>query len=93
MRCSVSNNCAWLKTGLHRVLGISLLGLIVLLAAVPAFSQGNAGRILGAVTDQTGGVMSGATVTIIDTQRNTTRTLKADDSGEYNAPNLSGVGQ
>ena len=32
--------------------------------------------------------MAGATVTIIDTQRNTTRTLTADDSGEYNAPNL-----
>jgi hypothetical protein len=55
---------------------------------VPAFSQGNAGRILGAITDQTGGAMSGSTVTIIDTQRNTTRTLTADDSGEYNAPNL-----
>jgi carboxypeptidase family protein/TonB-dependent receptor-like protein len=87
MRSSVSN-CAWLKTCLHRFAGAFLLAFVVLLASLPAFSQGTAGRILGAVTDQTGGAMSGATVTIIDTQRNTTRTLTADDSGEYSAPNL-----
>ncbi len=87
MRCSVSN-CANSRTCLSRFLGVLVLSLVVLLACAPAFSQGTAGRILGAVTDQTGGAMSGATVTVIDTQRNTTRTLTADDSGEYNAPNL-----
>src|SRR5438309_9762486 len=87
MRGSVSN-CAKSQTCLNRVLGAFVLSLVVLLACSPAFSQGNAGRILGAITDQTGGSMSGATVTIIDTQRNTTRTLTADDSGEYSAPNL-----
>src|SRR5207302_4556954 len=67
-----------------------LLGmtLAVLLGSIPVFCQGTAGRILGAVSDQTGGAMAGATVTIIDTQRNTTRTLTTDDSGEYSAPNL-----
>src|SRR5579859_3856253 len=68
-----------------RILGASIA---ILLISFSAFSQGNAGRILGGVTDQTGGAMAGATVTIIDTQRNTTRTLTTDDSGEYNAPNL-----
>ena len=87
MRCSVSN-CANSHTWLNRFLGVFVLSLVVLLACAPAFSQGNAGRILGAITDQTGGAMSGATVTIIDIQRNATRTLTADDSGEYNAPNL-----
>jgi hypothetical protein len=87
MRCSVSN-CPSFKTCIHRLIGVSALALLVLSACSPAFSQGTAGRILGAITDQTGGAMSGATVTIIDTQRNTTRTLTADDSGEYNAPNL-----
>src|SRR5947209_1296323 len=87
MRCSVSN-CANSHSCLNRFLGAFVLSLVVLLACSPAFSQGNAGRILGAITDQTGGSMSGATVTIIDTQRNTTRTLTADDSGEYSAPNL-----
>jgi hypothetical protein len=57
-------------------------------ASSPLFSQGNAGRILGAVTDQSGGSVAGATVTLIDTQRNLTRTLTTDNAGEYNAPNL-----
>src|SRR5438309_5242134 len=60
----------------------------VLLFSVPLFSQGNNGRILGTVTDQTGGVISGATVTIIDKDRGVARTLSTDDAGEYNAPNL-----
>src|SRR6202167_2053267 len=61
----------------------------LLLLCLPAFSQGNAGRILGTVTDQTGGVVAGATVSVVDTQRGVTRTLITDDAGEYNAPNLT----
>src|SRR5579863_9707107 len=61
----------------------------LLLLCLPAFSQGNAGRILGTVTDQSGGVVAGATVSVIDTERGVTRTLTADDAGEYNAPNLT----
>jgi hypothetical protein len=62
--------------------------LVMLLLSLPAFSQGNAGRILGAVIDSNGGVIAGATVTVLDVQRGTARTLTADDSGSYNAPNL-----
>lgn len=87
MRCSVSDRASS-RLCLKSFLGVLALSFIVFLACSPAFSQGTAGRILGAITDQTGGAMSGATVTVIDTQRNTTRTLTADDSGEYNAPNL-----
>ena len=67
-----------------------VLGAIcgVLLFSVSSFSQANFGRILGAVTDQTGGVVSGATVTIIDKDRGVARTLTTDDAGEYNAPTL-----
>jgi len=70
---------------------IQLLGCIfaILLLCVPAFSQGSFGRILGTVTDTSGGVVSGATVTVIDTDRGTSRTLTTDDAGEYNAPNLT----
>jgi hypothetical protein len=70
---------------------IQLLGgaLAILLLCTPAFSQGNTGRILGTVTDQTGGVVAGATVSVIDTERGVTRTLTSDDAGEYNAPNLT----
>ncbi len=73
---------------LRNAMGVAAVSLAVLLGCLPAFSQGNAGRILGGVTDQTGGFISGATVTIIDTQRNLARTLTADAAGEYNAPNL-----
>ena len=60
----------------------------VLLFAGSLFSQGNNGRILGRVTDQSGGVVSGATVTVVDKDRGVARTLTTDDAGEYNAPNL-----
>src|SRR6202049_578414 len=60
----------------------------VLLFSVTLFSQGNFGRILGTVTDQSGGVISGATVTIIDKDRGVARTLTTDAAGEYNAPTL-----
>ena len=62
--------------------------LVVLLLSLPTFSQGSAGRIVGAVFDSNGGVIAGATVTVLDVQRGTTRTLTTDDSGAYNAPNL-----
>jgi len=70
--------------------GVCVLGatLSVLLFSLSLFSQGNFGRILGAVTDQTGGVISSATVTIIDKDRGVARTLTTDDAGEYNAPTL-----
>ena len=69
---------------------VSVLGaaLGVLLFSVSLFSQANFGRILGTVTDQSGGVLSGATVTIIDKDRGVARTLTTDDAGEYNAPTL-----
>jgi len=61
----------------------------VLLLCLPAYSQGNTGRIMGSVFDQSGGTVAGATVTVIDTERGVTRTLVTDDAGEYNAPNLT----
>ena len=43
---------------------------------------------MGTVTDQSGGAIAGATVTITDVDRNVTRTLTTDASGAYNAPSL-----
>jgi hypothetical protein len=71
-----------------RITFLLLASLGVLLFSVPLFSQGNFGRILGTVADQTGGVISGATVSIIDKDRGVARTLTTDDAGEYNAPTL-----
>src|SRR5579864_977999 len=61
----------------------------VLLFSLALFAQANFGRILGTVTDQTGAVLPGATVSVIDTQRGLARTLTTDQAGEYNAPTLT----
>jgi hypothetical protein len=61
----------------------------MLLLCLPLFSQGSFGRILGTVTDQSGGVVSGATVTIVDTDRGVTKELVTNDAGEYSAPTLN----
>jgi hypothetical protein len=73
---------------MSRISFLLLATLGVLLFSQPLFSQGNFGRILGTVTDQTSGVISGATVTIIDKDRGVARVLTTDDAGEYNAPTL-----
>ena len=63
----------------------TILGVLFL--SVGLFAQN--GRILGTVTDQTGAVLPGATVSVIDTERGVSRTLATDSAGEYNAPNLT----
>ena len=75
----------WLTKAVQ-VLGVPIC---VLLLCVPAFSLGSAGRLMGTVTDQSGGVVAGATVSVVDVARGVTRTLTTDDAGEYNAPNLT----
>src|ERR1700730_1128482 len=72
----------------RRALGALAAGMGIFLISVPLFSQANAGRILGSVTDQTGGVMAGVTVTVTDVQRGISRTLTTDQAGEYAAPSL-----
>jgi hypothetical protein len=64
------------------------VGLALLLACPALFSQGSTGRILGGVTDQSGGNIAGATVTITDVQRGVPRNLVSDSDGEYSAPDL-----
>jgi hypothetical protein len=68
-----------------RVLGA---GLCIPLLSLSMFAQGNAGRILGSVTDQTGAAVVGATVAVTDLQRGITRSLTTDEAGQYFAPNL-----
>jgi hypothetical protein len=63
-------------------------GLALLLTCPALLSQGSTGRILGGVTDQTGGNVAGATVTITDVQRGSPRTLITDNDGEYIALDL-----
>jgi Carboxypeptidase regulatory-like domain/TonB dependent receptor len=66
------------------------VGMLVATSVVPnlLLAQVNQARLSGTVTDQSGGVIAGATVTITDVQKNVSRTLTADSAGEYVAPNL-----
>lgn len=66
-----------------------ILGCVCLLAGLPVRAQVNTGRILGTVTDQTGGVIAGAMVTVTNTETGVARNLVADQAGEYVAPNLN----
>jgi hypothetical protein len=62
--------------------------LMLLLWASPLFSQSSTGRILGAVTDQSGGAVAAAPVTVTNVQTGVARNLTTDQSGQYVAPNL-----
>ncbi len=77
------------RMGLGKLLRMAGLASSLLLLCTAAFSQESTGRIQGAVTDQTGGAVVGVSVTVLDTQRGTTRTLTTDAAGEYNAPELT----
>ncbi len=73
----------------EKALQVFATTLAVLLLCVPVFAQGGAGRIIGTVTDQSGGAIAGATVGVTDVARGVTRTLTTDQSGTYLATNLT----
>ena len=68
-------------------LAVSVLLAIALLSS-PANPQGSTGRILGVVTDQSGGFVANAKVTITDVARGVSQNLTTDSDGAYVAINL-----
>ena len=81
----LGSRCPGTKAG-FQALG---LGLGVLLLCIPAFGQLNLGSITGTVTDASGGVITGANVTVTDSERGVSRTLTTDSAGEYSATSLT----
>src|SRR5580692_9087241 len=77
-------NCVHLR----KSLGLLALISAVLLLSLPAFPQGNTGRILGTVTDQSGGYVAGAPVAVTDVARGVTQNLITDSDGAYVAINI-----
>jgi Carboxypeptidase regulatory-like domain/TonB dependent receptor len=63
--------------------------LALLVGSFQVHGQGSNGEILGSVTDQSGGNIVGATVTITDVARGIPRTLTTDQAGEYVASDLT----
>src|SRR5690242_16478477 len=65
-----------------------LLGVVALTASF-LFGQGtDLGTIRGVITDPTGATVPTATVVITDLSTNATVTVKTNNAGEYEAPNL-----
>jgi hypothetical protein len=64
------------------------LCLVLIMGALPALAQTISGRIDGHVTDSSGGVLPGATVTVVNEGTGLTRTLITDEAGLFTATNL-----
>jgi Carboxypeptidase regulatory-like domain/TonB dependent receptor-like, beta-barrel len=64
------------------------IAVTLIFTSLPILAQGNRGRILGNVTDQTGGNVAGATVTITDVARGIPHVMTTDTDGLYFAPDL-----
>src|SRR6266481_5740621 len=62
--------------------------LFVFCAFGIASGQTQEGRILGTVTDQSGGLVKGARVTITNVDTGVARTLETNDAGDFVAPSL-----
>src|SRR5258708_25448908 len=78
------SNCVKLR----KFFGLLALISAALLLSLPAFPQGNTGRILGTVTDQSGGYVAGAPVAVTDVARGVTQNLITDSDAAYPAINL-----
>ena len=81
-------NCTRYRPYLWKALPILGACLSVLILSSLLFAQGSTARILGIVTDASGAVIPGVSVTIRDVDRGTARSLTTDEAGAYNAPNL-----
>ena len=67
--------------------GFSAVALTVLLITTMAWAQATA-ELNGRVTDQSGGVLPGVTVTVTQTDTGFSRSVVTDDNGNYAMPNL-----
>lgn len=76
------------RTIVHLLRPVGLFLCLLVISSVSAFGQSNKGEIGGTVTDTGGGVIAGATVTILKVDTGATRTVTTGDSGEYQAPLL-----
>lgn len=70
------------------VWGVTILAALSLVLPV-AFAQSEKGALSGIVTDASGAVVAGATVTATDVGTNASRTIQTDASGNYTISNLT----
>jgi hypothetical protein len=72
----------------HRLSGLWTL-LCVALYGTLLLAQTSTGRITGTVTDQSGAVVSGATISVTSVEQNRTVTVQSGGGGEYSVPQLN----
>src|ERR1700679_998774 len=67
---------------------MALLAIGCLLTIAPARAQSVYGSVFGTVTDKTGAVVPGATVTVTDEAKGTVETVVTNDTGDYTISHL-----
>ena len=76
-----------MQTSRARMSRLALMPVLVLVlalgAVVPLRAQEAAGRIVGVITDQQGGLIAGARVTVLNTETRATRETTTDKEGLY----------
>ena len=70
-----------------RTFRVVVCAFVLLLASAPAWAQATA-ELSGRVTDESGAVLPGVTVTATQTDTGFTRTVVTDDAGNWVMPNL-----
>ena len=73
---------------LRTALVLALFACASFLINVPASAQSVYGSIFGTVSDKTGAVISGATITVTDVAKGTVVNVISNDSGDYSVPHL-----
>src|SRR5580704_1394895 len=72
------------RTGLSAILAVAIL----LISAGPTWSQTSVASLNGTVLDESGGTVSGASISLREMDRNTMYSATSDQSGYYAIPNL-----
>ena len=73
---------------IRSVAAVLVMALSGALAAVPASAQAVRATVLGTVTDRTGAVLPGVTVTVTNTDTRVAQTTVSDSQGHYTLTNL-----
>jgi Carboxypeptidase regulatory-like domain len=68
---------------------IRLSVCVLLFGSAPAFAQIESGTFVGTVRDASGGVIAGATVSVIEVQTNVLHKASTNEQGEYNVNHLN----